>query len=233
MTADSSAARLNNEPGLPLKIAEYVFNAFIIIVLTGAFLYLVAGCLTQMSRDRAVHVNFNAQDYLKGKFQLDSRKTYHLRLGSAIGGGTVGSFTTRTYFSLFGGSSTTDAEFTPSSTIRMGFTTGEDSYILEIPYSKAKFRQVAGVNPSVKFVTDNVFIDYKSRQNIGHHFFNFERGRLQRVDEAHIWKTKAWNAIGRMGLPTFLNKHLIRVVLTLTPDQYNAYLGTLQTTGKP
>jgi len=212
-----------------VSAGDVVGGIIAVLIVLGA-LFLFAGCMVQVNRPSSVHIDYFTKDYLKHEFQLDTAKTYKLQLGAAIGGGTVGSFSTHTSFFLFGGSSTTSGQFTPSSTVRLGFRSASASYILEIPYSKVKFEPIAGAKSHVKFVVDSDEIDYRSRQDVGHHFFKFQRGHLEK--QAPINKTRAWPRVAAEGLPTFLSNHLIRVVLTLTPQQYQAYLGTLQPPGK-
>lgn len=195
----------------------------ILLVLFG--IYLFAALMVRVSTN-AEHVRYYTEDYL-ASFGLDVGEWNQMKLGAAIGGGTSGSLQTSSNFSLFGGSSSTSGRFDPTSTVRLGFTALNGSYILEIPYKKVKFEPQPGVEPAVRVITDGAYLDYRSQHAVGGDFWILKP--RHREEEAPIQKTKMWRQAVYVGLPTFLDAHLVRVEFLLTPEQYDAYLGTLQT----
>lgn len=199
-------------------------------------LYLVAATVFHLN---AVHgprekVWFTTEQYL-GAAGLDVGETYNLRLGSATGGGSVGDIDSELSvdFFLFAGTttSTTSGRITPSSAVRLSYRTQGNSYILEIPYSRVQFKPQEGAETSVRFIINNYHEDFKQHRVIGANFWTFQNGHLSKMRPT-LYDTNFWVEVTSMGLPTYLAKSLSRVEFVLTPQQYSAYLGTLQTTGK-
>jgi len=190
-----------------------------------------AGIVYATHPTRTTH--YSSYDYLKAA-GLDAKVHYHLRLGAAVAGGSTGTTKTTTssdFFLIAGGTTTTSTgEVVPSSTVRMNFRHGDTNYILEIPYSKVRFHQQTSVKSWVKFtvwVYDN--LDKRVQHTVGQDFWTFKRGHVD-PRPVHIQETEEWQYnFEDMGLSGYLNKYLAWVDMYLTPAQYNAYLGSLQT----
>lgn len=174
---------------------------------------------------------YDTASYLRAA-GLDVDKTYHLRLGSASGGGSVGSFksTATNEFFLFAGGSTltTTGQILPSSTLRLSFNAPGTSYILEIPYSQVQFHKDPGAKASVKFIINDYWDGKFVQHNVKANYWLLQRGHPAAITPTPYQST-GWGHVVDIGLPTYLGRHLSRVILTITPQQYNAYLGTLQT----
>lgn len=176
------------------------------------------------------YTNYYTSDYMAA-VGLDVSRWNHLKLGAAIGGGTVGNISSSAHFFLFGGNVSTTGQFTPSSVVRLGFKGKEASYILEIPYTKVRFIPTPGTKAAVKFIVSNLYLDYDERFAIGGDYWTFQPRHLSETPPS-IYNTTYWRGLNYLGFPTFLAEHLIRVEFRLTPAQYDAYLGSLQRTSK-
>lgn len=202
------------------------------VILLGGIIYAAAAGIYAAGRP-SHRVWFSTYDYIKAD-GLDVQKSYHLRLGSPTGGGSYGhtQTTTSTDFFLIAGNvtTTTSSSVAPSSVVRLSFQRGNTSSILEIPYTKVRFHPNAGAKDRVKFaIWNNPKFDYVLHANVGANFWAFDRGHVSTLP-VNLRSTYEWYyVVQNDGLSTFLNKHLAWVDLYLTPQQYSAYLGTLQT----
>ncbi|MDB5161166.1 MAG: hypothetical protein JWO96_546 [Candidatus Saccharibacteria bacterium] len=214
------------------NIVSDVVGPTLLVAIVLFVLYCAAAGITYATRP-SHNVWYSSHDYIRAAGITPDRH-YHLRLGAPAGGGAVGSSqtTTSTDFFLFIGNTTTTTtgEITPSSSVRLGFRKGKTSYILEVPYSKVRFHQETGVKSWVRFaVWVYNDLDKMVQHNVGANFWTFSRGHIS-TKPVRIQDTPEWYyRVQDLGLSGYLNKYLAWVDLHLTPAQYNAYLGSLQT----
>lgn len=211
------------------------FVVYFLIAAVSFGLYALAAGFTVLARP-SQRVWFSSSDYLHA-MGLDVNRRYRLRLGTPSNGsyGKINS-TLEVDFFLFSGNakSTTSGEINPSSAVKLSFTSPDGtSYIPEIPYGKVRFRQdVNSPNESwLKFVVEDHYLDYELRRNVGADYWTFDTGEVE-ADRTDITHTPVWHRVTTEGVPNFLNKSLAWVEFHLTPQQYDAYLGSLQRTSK-
>ncbi len=157
---------------------------------------------------------------------FEAGKAYPLRLGAPVDG-SAGSLAGQASFFLIGGGAQLNGRVEPMTSVRMEIDNAGISYILVIPVDHVKFHQQTGP-ATAAFTTDDA-----AEKQIP--FFDGSvvkrTGSAWTLNERHVFEfpnistAREWSGIQNKGLGAYLQAHITVVDLTLTPAQFNAYLG--------
>lgn len=185
-------------------------------------LYLLAATVTYWVPPSGPSETYEARDYVAA-LGVQHGQAYDILLSEEAQTGTGGSL------SGGGGLFSFDivGELSPVSSVRMGFTSAAgESYIFDIPVSKVRFLQQEASPSTVFYIieqdarlsgSDNP--SYISRGN----FWLFKRGAV--VKPPSIEETPAWQTAQSSNLGELLPELVYRVDVTLTPEQFQRYVG--------
>jgi hypothetical protein len=170
------------------------------------------------------------------EFGLRHNQSYPLVMGRTIAGAS-GNATAYARSGFFSAAAYASVDIQPDQALTMGFSHGDKSYIVALPFSKTTFVQKEGVDPTVKVKISNGQIDYNNTGSVN----NVINSQTQIVCPAIVLcynvyvpgqsqtaaDTAAWPGVREKGLGSFLNKHLVAVEMTLSPELYAQLLGNM------
>lgn len=206
-----------------------VAGGLIIAVIVCFALYVLIGLLiwgSNAAQDEPGNKvwSVDAQDYMS-QYGLDLSQPQPLTVGSTITGteghaeisGSTEGFLLFSYTQISGSSSEQ-----PGSAVRLGMVHDGVSYILELPYNEIQFIVKPGAKAEATFTLDTSQVDTAPMYFAGHDLWTYENYHAVPLDPNELEQTSAWQD----GPAQILQDHLVSAKLTVTPQQYAAFLGT-------
>lgn len=200
-----------------------------LMVILGPFIMLglIYALMVSAAQYSVEHVTYDVHtsEYLE-QMGLNVDQPHPLEVGAPITGSS-GQIEGNGSFFLLSGSASVEGSSKPSSSVRLGLTAGDRSYIIEIPYDQVEFIQSNTEPASAQFVIDDPVlgsrhrkVDWSCATTIYFWCHSFPEQQSTAQD------TSNWQEISQKGLPQLLTKHLISVKLTLSPADYKQYLNS-------
>lgn len=158
---------------------------------------------------------YSASDTLKAE-NININQSLPLILGTTVEGsqGSVSGIGALTFMSL-------DGSWQAASSVRLGLTHGEKSYIMEVPLSKVQFVQKPNANSEAVVVLSQEPVGYYESFTHCDHFWSYGKcwNELRPMQNS-----SEWAVIQQKGMGSLIQGALVTVTLMVTPEQYNTYL---------
>lgn len=163
-------------------------------------------------------VSYTASDVLKAQ-GIDPAKSQPLTLGKAIEGSQGEVHGSGDLFGFY-----IEGSSHPASALRLGVKSDGYEQIVDIPYSKVKFVKKPNVTSSASIIMDKeVVTTATSEVKCSGNFWEYESGCWY-TGPAKIQESDVWSDLQIKGPGPVLQEHLYSITLTVTPEQYQAYL---------
>jgi hypothetical protein len=206
------------------KIAEVVGAVLLIVVV-----YLASAGLWRgfVAIDRSFNpYSYSIEEVLEAQGVKLNEPT-PLALGATLAG-PQGSFQTSgnsTSFILLGSTSySVSGSIQPGLAVRLGMRVGDKNYIMSIPESKVHFVDQAGATPQATFALDGS--QPATNPDFNYHYGSFWGYGLWHADaeQPSVHSARQWQHLVDQGPGALIQEHLTSITLTVTPEQYEAYL---------
>jgi hypothetical protein len=207
-----------NPYGYDGSVSGAIVGVILCVIAVFAVIYLAAaGMFRLITFGDANNTYPTASDILKAE-HVNFSGPQPLELGRAIEG-TQGHIDVSS--DGFSGLSL-EASMHPASAVRLGWSHEGMNYILEVPYQSSPFKQVPHVTPvaNVHLNNEDVY-DYGS---LPVHCESWLAFGSCHVNRSEVKKIPGWHELEQKGFGSLVQDHIDSVKLTLTPEQYQAYL---------
>ena len=215
-TIRSSSSTATNEKLGPF--GKIVVIAFICFVIWGLTALIARGSVGNP------YVGYPVSSYMQ-QLGFNVATPHPLQLGAPIVG-SDGQISGSAQFFLFAGDGSIHGSSQPASSIRLGLSVGQKSFILEIPYNKVVFIQSTSQPSAATFTINDMGLDtLPQTAKWCLSLWNPICHTIPKVQPT-ARDTASWMQIEQNGLGQLLQQYIVSVQLTLSPQQYQTYLGS-------